>query len=167
MPQIHHAAPFYLRIKFSTNPRSENQALVPPPSRAPHSSLRLSLSLSLLCNGSLVARRVASESFFHRICLIVFMISKCASSLELSIFFFFFFFFFVFFLFLFFSLFLVVESRPLLLSSQKTAGKEKEKSLCLLCVCLCWGQCHCRYVLTCVCVLCEGGEGRGVVSCGK
>jgi hypothetical protein len=49
----------------------------------------------------------------------------------------------------------------LLLSSQKTAGKEKEKSLCLLCVCLCWGQCHCRYVLTCVCVCCVRGVRGG------
>lgn len=66
---------------------------------------------------------------------------------------------------LFFSLFVVVESRPLLLS-QKTAGKEKEKKACV-CVCVCVGDSATVGTYLRVCVLCEGGGGRGVVSCGK
>jgi hypothetical protein len=67
---------------------------------------------------------------------------------------------------LFFSLFVVVESRPLLLS-QKTAGKEKEKKVVSVCVFVLGTVPLSVRTYVCVCVLCEGGGGRGVVSCGK
>jgi hypothetical protein len=54
---------------------------------------------------------------------------------------------------LFFSLFDVVESRPLLLLSQKTAGKEKGKKACVF-VCVCVGDSATvgTYLRVCVCV---------------